>query len=151
VAGTNVGSKAKVIVLREGDRKTFEVEIGRFPDEPQVAAAETEEQAESAEALGLRVQNLTPELAEQLGLEGEAGVVVTQVRRGSAAEEAGMRRGDVVLEVNREGVADVGEFQERLAAAKKGVLMLVRRGETTLFVAVQRPAAEPEKQAPPAE
>jgi serine protease Do len=151
VAGTNVGSKAKVIVLREGDRKTFEVEIGRFPDEPQVAAAETEEEAESAEALGLRVQNLTPELAEQLGLEGEAGVVVTQVRRGSAAEEAGMRRGDVVLEVNREGVADVGDFQERLAAAKKGVLMLVRRGETTLFVAVQRPAAEPEKQAPPAE
>jgi hypothetical protein len=54
----------------------------------------------------------------------------------------------VVLEVNRESVADVGEFQQKLAEAKKGVLMLVRRGETTLFVAVQRPADEPEQEAP---
>jgi serine protease Do len=139
VANAPVGSKAKLSVLREGEGRAVEVEIGRFPDEPQMASAETEGEEEGASALGVRVQNLTPELAEQLGLEGEQGVVITQVARGSTAEEAGLRRGDVVLEVNRKGVTNVDEFEQQIAASDKGALLLVRRGDTTLFVAVQRP------------
>jgi serine protease Do len=69
--------------------------------------------------------------------------VITQVMRGSPAEEAGLRRGDVVLEVNRKAVGNTDEFEQHIGASDKGALLLVRRGDATLFIAVQR--AEPEK------
>ncbi len=147
VAATNVGTKAPVVVLREGDRKTLEVEVGRFPDDPKMAGAGEEEEPEEAraEAYGMRIQNLTAELAEQLGLDDTTeGVVVTQVLRGSPASEAGLRRGDVILEVDRKSVTDVTTFEERLGAAEKGALLLVRRGDNTLFMAMQKAEEEEE-------
>ena len=90
------------------------------------------------------MQDLTPQLAEQLGVDETEGVVVSRVARGSPAAEAGLRRGDVILEVDRKAVPDVGAFDERLGATDKGVLMLVRRGDNTLFMAMQRPAKEEE-------
>jgi len=143
VAATPVGSKAKVVVLREGKRKTVELEIARFPEEQEVASATPgESQEEMAATYGLRVQDLTPELAEQLGMEETQGVVVAGVQQGGAAAEAGLRRGDVILEVDREAVADVAAFQARLGQAEKGALLLVRRGENTLFMAMQKPEPE---------
>jgi serine protease Do len=142
VANSAVGSKAKLDLLREGDKKQVEVLIDRFPEEQQTAQAETEGEEEGASSLGVRVQNLTPELAEQLGLAGEQGVVITQVLRGSPAEESGLRRGDVVLEVNRKAVANTDEFEQQIAGSDKGALLLVRRGDTTLFIAVQRAESE---------
>jgi serine protease Do len=144
VAGTQVGTVAEVVVLREGKRKTLEVEVGRFPDEPRVARGGREPSEETAEAFGMLVQELTPQIAEQLGVEESEGVVVTRVQRGSAAGEAGLRRGDVILEVDRQGVANVEEFEERLGAAEKGALLLIRRGDNTLFIAMQRPEEEEE-------
>jgi serine protease Do len=143
VAATGVGVPVKVVVLREGDRKTLEVTVGRFPEEAQVAST-PEPSQESVEAWGLRVQDLTPELAEQLEIEGAEGVVVTQVARGSAAGEAGLRRGDVILEVDKQSVANVGEFEKALAGSGSGTLLLVRRGDNTLFMAMQRPEEEEE-------
>jgi serine protease Do len=142
VASTNVGTKAEVVVLRDGDRKTLEVEVGRFPDDTKVARGGEQEAPEEAraEAYGMRIQNLSSELAEQLGIEEEIeGVVVTQVLRGSPASEAGLRRGDVILEVDRKPVSDVGDFEERLGDAERGALLLVRRGDNTLFMAMQKP------------
>ncbi len=145
VAGTPVGTKGKLIVLRDGKRKKLDVEVGKFPDEAQLAGAEEPpSEAATAEAFGLSVQDLTPQLAEQLGVDETEGVVVSRVARGSPAGEAGLRRGDVILEVDRQAIKDVGSFEERLGATDKGVLMLIRRGENTLFIAMQRPAEEKE-------
>ncbi len=143
VASTAVGDKVEVVVLRDGKRKTVEVEVGRFPDDPQMARAESDEPGEvTAEEFGLRVQDLTEELAEQLGVDETEGAVVTRVARGSPAAEAGLRRGDVILEVDRKAVADVGELEERLGAIDKGALLLIRRGDNTLFMAMKKPSAE---------
>jgi len=150
VAATPVGTKAEVVVLREGKRKTLELEIARFPDEEEVAAATPgESEEEIAGTYGLRVQDLTPELAEQLGMDETHGVVISGVQQGGPGAEAGLRRGDVILEVDREAVADVAAFQARLAQAQKGVLLLVRRGENTLFMALKKPQAEEEPQEAP--
>jgi serine protease Do len=72
-------------------------------------------------------------------LEKSDGVVVTAVEPGSAAEEAGLRRGDVIVEVDRKAVRGVDEYKKALAAVRKGrgVLFLVRRGENTLFLALK--------------
>jgi serine protease Do len=141
VAAATVGSKAQVTVLREGKRRELEVPIERFPEEAQVAQAGEESEGHS-EAFGVRVQDLTPALAEQLGVDETEGVVVTRVAPGSPAGEAGLRRGDVILEVDREAVKNVAEFEERLGSADRGALLLVRRGDNTVFMALQKPEPE---------
>jgi serine protease Do len=63
---------------------------------------------------------------------------VTSVEPGSPAEEAGLRRGDLILEVDRTEVTSTSELQTRLGAAEDRALLLVRRGEATIFVPLKR-------------
>jgi serine protease Do len=136
VASTPIGQEAEVVLKRDGKEKTFQVKVGELK-EPEVQAS-TGKPSEGPAAFGMRVQNLTPEIAEQLGLEDEKGVVVSGVEPGSPAEDAGIRRGDVILEADKQPVKDVKELQQRLGEAKKGTLLLVRRGDATLYVAVKK-------------
>jgi serine protease Do len=137
VAATTIGRDADVVVLRNGKEKTFQVKVGELKDaEVQAAAGKPGETGPTA--LGMRVQNLTPEIAEQLGLEDDHGVVVSAIEPGSPADEAGIRRGDVILEADRQAVKDVKELQERLGDTKKGALLLVRRGDANLYVAIKK-------------
>jgi serine protease Do len=109
------------------------VTVGELKDEEVVASA-----PEKGE-LGLTVQRLTPQMAESMGLEKAEGVVVTAVEPGSPADDAGIRRGDIVLEVDRKAVRTVDDYKKAVAAARKGrgVLFLVRRGDSTLFLALK--------------
>jgi serine protease Do len=133
VARTAVDKKVRMKVLRDKKEVFLNVAVGELKDEEVVATA-----PEKGE-LGLTVQRLTPQMAESLGLEKSDGVVVTAVEPGSAAEEAGLRRGDVIVEVDRKAVRGVDEYKKALAAVRKGrgVLFLVRRGENTLFLALK--------------
>jgi len=136
VANTPVETKAKVVVVRDGKKKNFRIKIGRLDDPEQVAAAEPQE--DGAEAFGLRAQDLTPALADQLGLDQAEGVIVTDVDPAGAAAEAGIRRGDIIVELDRKSVKNAGDLSKRLEASKEGALILVRRGDATLFVPLQR-------------
>jgi serine protease Do len=136
VAGTPVGKKVKLVVVRDGKRKTIKVEVGAL-DEGETLAAR-EEPAEGAAAFGLRVQDLTPEIADQMGVADDVGVLVTSVDPGSPAQEAGLRRGDLILEVDRTEVSSTSELQKRLGAAEGRALLLVRRGDATIFVPLKR-------------
>jgi serine protease Do len=92
----------------------------------------------SHKTLGIEVQNLTPEIAKQLGVKKDAGIVVTQVEPGSPAEEAGIQTGDVIKQVNRKPVRDVEDFVQKVekASDKDRVLLLIQRGQNSLFAAV---------------
>ena len=136
VAQAAVEKNAKVVVLRGGKRKTLRVKIGRLPDDEQLAAAEPAKSG--ADAYGLRLQDLTPALADQLGIVDAEGVLVADVDPAGPAAEAGIRRGDLIVEVDRVAVSSAAALAAKLAAAKKSVLLLVRRGENTLYVAIQR-------------
>jgi serine protease Do len=133
VARTAVDRKVRMKVLRDKKEITLNVAVGELKDEEVVAAA-----PEKGE-LGLTVQKLTPQMAESLGLEKADGVVVTAVEPGSAAEESGIRRGDVILEIDRKPVRSLEEYRKLVAGIRKGrgVLFLVRRGESTLFLALK--------------
>ena len=130
------GKKVDVVVRRGGKEKTFGVEVGKLEEGEKVASAEPESH-QGAAVFGLRVQDLTAELSDELGVQGEKGVVVTEVEGTSPAAKAGMRRGDVILEVNQTAVANVGEFKNATRNQDK-LLLLVRRGEATIFVAVKK-------------
>ncbi len=135
VARTPVGKLATVKVIRNKKAETITVKIGELKEE-EVAAGP----GGSEEDLGLTVQTLTPDVAESLGIgEDVKGVVVTNVESGSPADEAGLRRGDVILEVNRKPVPDLASFRRAIRESPKGksILLWVRRGENTIFVAVK--------------
>ncbi len=136
VANTPVETRAKVVVVREGKKKNFKIKIGRLDDPQQTASVRPE--VGGAEAFGLRAQDLTPALADQLGLDQTDGVIVTDVDPTGAAAEAGIRRGDIIVELDRKTVKNAGDLSKRLDASPEGVLVLVRRGDATLFVPLKR-------------
>ena len=136
VAVTPVDQPVDVVVVRDGKRKTFEVKVGAL-EEPELAQ-QTEQGEASPAIFGLRAQNLTPELAEQLGVDESDGVVVTEVQPGGPADEAGLQRGDVIVEINRNEIHNMTDLQTHLQSAQKSVLMLIRRGDTTLYVPMKR-------------
>ncbi len=133
VARTSVDKKVRMKVLRDKKEIALSVAVGELKDEEVVASA-----PEKGE-LGLTVQRLTPQIAESLGLEKAEGVVVAAVEPSSAGDEAGIRRGDIILEVDRKAVRNVDEYKKAVAGVRKGrgVLFLVRRGDSTLFLALK--------------
>jgi serine protease Do len=133
VARTPVDRKVRMKVLRDKKDLQLTVTVGELKDEEVVASA-----PEKGE-LGMTVQKLTPQMAESLGLDRAEGVVVSAVDPGSAADEAGIRRGDVILEIDRKPIRGIEEYKKAVAGARKGkgVLFLVRRGESTLFLALK--------------
>jgi serine protease Do len=90
-------------------------------------------------SFGLHVQDLSPDLARQLGLDTSSGVLISAVAPGSRGEQVGLQKRDVILEVNRSPVKDVNSFQQALKAGGKGsiVLLRVKRENTTLYFALK--------------
>src|SRR5580658_2059822 len=146
IASRKPGSKVKVAFMRNGKKQDAMVTIA---DRSKLFAArlgeEDEDQGEEApkaSKFGLTVRNITPDLADRLGIAAGKGVVVQDVKQGSFAEDLGLNRGDVVLEVNKQPVNNPGDFDKIEASLKSGqdVVFLVRpRGaraqDGTIFLA----------------
>ena len=137
VAQTPVGEKATLEVIRKGKAKTVIVTIGQLEEE-ELAQAPGEPKIE--QNFGLTVQELTPELAESLGTEETSGLLVTDVEQGSAAAEAGIRRGDLIQEVNRKPVNDLTEFKAALKKTEqdRNILFLIRRNKHSSFLVLKK-------------
>jgi serine protease Do len=117
VAGIPVGQSAKIKVIRDGQPKTFTVKIAKRDDTKVASRGEVPEKRE--DQLGLRVSDLTPEIAERYNIREAAGVIVIGVQSGSRAEEAGIRVGDVIKEINRQSVESVKDYNEALKKIPK--------------------------------
>jgi serine protease Do len=102
---------------------------------------EQQPETQTSKKLGLSIQNLTPDIAQQLGYKNEHGVVVTDVTSGSPAEDAGMQQGDLIKEVNRVAVRNVPDFNRAIRSLQSGdsVALLVQRGQNTFYAAIQIP------------
>jgi serine protease Do len=132
---TSPGASAKVKVWRDQAEKTVDVKIGEAPDEQREARGPGQRSGKSA--LGLDVRPITPDIARQLNLRTTEGVIVARVDDGSPAEEAGIQRGDVVREINRQKVRSVADFEKVTKDAKEGdrLTVLLQRGPMSLYVA----------------
>jgi len=134
VAGSPINAPAKVEILREKQSLTLTVVLGEQPTE--VAAAPGGTATEPAERYGFSVQDLSPELREQLTLPEAIGVVVSGVEEGGPAARAGIRPGDIITQVNREPVKNVQGFSRILGQTRRGgnLLLLVQRDGGSRFV-----------------
>ena len=130
VANTPVGRAVPVVVLRDGQRQTVSVTVGSLADskEARVAAGEKTPAPDSraTEKLGLALQELTPELAKQLGVQSAKGVVVTEVKPDSPAAQAGIAAGDVIREVNRMPVQGIQDVERGLTRGQDPAQVLLR-------------------------
>jgi serine protease Do len=136
VANTPVGKRVEAKVIRQGKEKKLDVVVGELKEE-KIAQAE---KLATEKELGLTVQELTPEIAKHLGISETAGVLVSEVKLGSPAHRAGIRRGDVIKEVDRQPIEDLKGYTRQMARLKEkdDILMLIQREENTFFVVVRR-------------
>ena len=139
VAGTPVDKKVSIIVFRNGKEKKLKVKIGEMPEEKTMAFERKREKN-----LGMTVQELTPELASRLGLYDEEGLIVGKVEPDGPADEAGIRRGDIIKEVNRKPISSMKDYSEVLERIKpdENILFFIRRGEDTLYVVLKPEGGE---------
>jgi serine protease Do len=136
VAETPVDKTVSVVVVRDRKRKTLRAKVGELA-EPELGEIARYSKQGPAE-FGLVVQDLNPELAERLGMDTAEGVLITSVAPGSPADDANLRRGDVILEVDRSEIENVDDLRTQLDAADDGALFLIRRGDSTIFVPIKR-------------
>ncbi|MDH4239678.1 MAG: Do family serine endopeptidase [Phycisphaerae bacterium] len=135
VAMLRPGTKVKIVILRDGKRKTLTAELEKRPSQGQMPGAEPE----TSQKLGFTVKNLTDEYAERLGFEGLSGVVVISVESNSQADKKGLTAGMLIMELNREPVKNTKEFDEAIQKARKdkSVLLLVNDGRYTRFIVLK--------------
>jgi serine protease Do len=141
VGSTKPGTKADLVVSRDGKDLTLPLTVGELPTEKAVQASlGNNPDAAPANALGVVVDDITAEQRKQIGLDTQEGVVVTKIT-GAAARRAALAPGDVILMVGRKRVKSVGDFNAAVKGVKPGdsVMLLVRREDATSFIAVPIP------------
>jgi len=140
VGNTKPGTKADLKIFRAGKTLTVPVTVGELPQDKGQLASTAGAKAKSANALGIVVDDMTAEQRKQLGIKDGQGVVITDVR-GGAAQRSGLQPGDVVMMVGRTSVKSAAEFNAATKDVKPGesVMLLMRRGDATQFVAVTVP------------
>jgi len=131
------GSEVHLKVNHDGKERDVTVKLAEAPGK--TAANGPAGSAQSSPMRGVQVDDLTANIRQQLGLPGNVkGVVVTNVPDGSPASDAGLQRGDVIEQINRQPVNSVNDYQRLISqAGKQSLVLLINRGGNTAFVVVQ--------------
>ena len=127
----NIGESYPLVVLRDGKEVELTIVAAEFPEH--VAQA-----SQQVDALGAEVQELTPELAKELELDTDSGVVVTNVQRGSLAARIGLRPGVVIARIGKTEINSLEDFEKGLQAAKEKqqLVLLIKTSNGTQLVSV---------------
>jgi serine protease Do len=137
VAQAPIGQTVPIEVIRNGKPLALHATIAELRSQGQMASAAQSQTP--GHNWGVSVQKLTPNLAQELGTPNTRGVVVTKVRPDSPADDAGLQRGDVILQIDHDNVKSAGEFA-RLAhrdqKEHKPALLLVQRANATMFTVI---------------
>ncbi|MDB6057319.1 MAG: protease Do [Verrucomicrobiales bacterium] len=148
IAATPPDTRLKMDVLRDRKEQTLTATVGKLAPEAEVASVESDPAGANKDSkpsgkLGVSVQQLTPALAQQLGLQGDKGVVVTDVQEGGAAAMAGLHEGDLILEANHQPVTSPADLRKIMDNAnnQSNTLLRVKREKQTVYILV--PARQP--------
>jgi serine protease Do len=141
VANTAVGKPAKLSIWRHGSMKKLEVILGRMSGDETVTLG-PDGKEESSDVLGLKLAEITEKTRQQYKLSEEVtGIIIVDIKEDSAADEAGLQRGDVIMMVNQKQVSTPDEVASRIEQATKAdrkmVLLLINRQGSPRFMTVK--------------
>ncbi len=138
VAATPPGKVISMKVIRDGKEKTLVIKVGKKEGAEGAKGAKAKPGPKAR--LGLTVESLTPDLAARLGVSQTKGIYISRIDPDSPAYEAGLRVGDVILEINRRPIKDIKSFDAALKREKKGadILFLIQRGHNTVYLVVKK-------------
>jgi len=145
VSQTPIGTKVVVKLFRQKKELDMNVEIAEMPKKLSERSSQNNDEQgnnedESSALTGLVVRELTPDLANRFGIdENEKGVVVIRVEQDSKVFEAGIRPGDIILQVNQKNVATIEDYKKTAGRikAKDRILLLIRHKGEELFVSIR--------------
>ena len=143
VEKSKIGSTEPLTILREGKKMTIDVTCREMPDEYAQAGNTSEspgnKESSRFDQIGIQVENLTPDVAEHLGIKVEHGVAITGVRSSSPAQLAGLTTGMVITEADRHPIKKTDDLRQVLEnrPLDKGVLLLVQSAEGSRFVVIR--------------
>jgi len=133
VGGLKVGRKVQIKALREGKPIALTAMIGERKEGRELAKGPIHDQ------LGMTVQEVTPEMARHLGRKAPGGVIITRIRAGSSADEAGLKVQDIILKINEKQIRSLKDYQSALSGkpGNNTWLLLIQRGATSFFVTLE--------------
>lgn len=128
------GTQIMLTVQRNDQILQIPVIVGDYSEQPVVSSATSQKNQ-----LGIEVENLSPEMAQKLGYTQDQGVMITRINPTSIAALAGLKKGTLILSVNRQKVTNVDEFNRALAQSTKDLptLLQVKQGDAYLFISLQ--------------
>ena len=137
VERSRIGEPEKMAIIRDGKKLTLDVTLREARED---LALEFGQEGWQEEALGFGVRNLTGPIARQLDVEENSGVLVTNVKRESIADKAGLEAGMIVTRVNRKDVKNVKQFHDEVqkAGEKEGTLLNVKTEDGSRIIVLQR-------------
>ena len=137
VAATPVNQEATVTILRNGQEQKLSMKVGQLPGDK---TASEKPVHPAAGKWGLQLRDVNPQIAQRFNLKEDKGVVVAGLEPGSRAAEAGMQRGDLILEVNRQPVGSVKDVLENIDRSKDKdqLLLLVQRDSGKFFIPLEQ-------------
>jgi len=131
----DVGQMVMLEVIRGGKRYSTKAELAARPEAP-LSPVPAQQEAPPSQGLGIAVRDLSPDQSVQMGLPPRPFAVVGQVMPGSAGDRAGLRAGDVIIEVD--GVNEPSSAQVTFAGQDGHMLLRVRRRDAAFYAAVRR-------------
>jgi len=135
IAVMQVGEKVSIKALRDGKEIAFQVVVAERKDKADMVSTKG-----SAGHFGIAAQDITAEMAKQLGISRDGGVIVAEVQSGSPADDVGIQPQDIIVQVNRVKIASMKDYTREMSKAieKKSVTLLIKRGNSSFFVALQK-------------
>lgn len=131
VGKAEVGRKVDLTLIRDKKTMVVNLVVGERPEEKQLdtfTQPQEEEEAPVAVWRGLEVEELSPETAKKLRIQEQKGMLVVRVEPGSPADDAGIIRGDVIIEISRKPVNNISDYKKATSAAKGSILLKTARG-----------------------
>ncbi len=134
IASVQVGDRASIKVLRDGKEIMFRVLVSERKDTAEIVSSK-----DAKGHFGIVAQAISPEMARQLGINQNAGVIITNVTPGSPADDVGIQPQDIIVQVNRVKISSLKEYDQEIAKAvkNKNVMLLIRRGNSNFFVTMR--------------
>jgi serine protease Do len=140
IAASGAGTTARMSIVRQGKKRDLRIKLGELDGDKGIAKREPPARAKGGQLAGLVVENINSAMRRQFAIPAriKAGVVITSIKPNSAADRAGLRVGDVLVEVNQKSVRSIAAFKQRYRRSGQRTLLLIQRAERTLYIVLNK-------------